>query len=241
MGKFKVYAVLRGRKTGVFHTWAECKAQTDGFERPVFKGFISEAEAEEWLNKGGKGNNSKWNTSVKVEKEPVLDMENFEPETYFKTDHLTTNVLPPIMPKNYAFVDGSYNGNYKGKAVYGYGGIVHVDGVDTYVSGNGCEEEYVVSHQIPGEVFGSLKAIEKAIELGAEHLVVFYDYNGIGHWATTCEKRWKAEKSIAKAYVKRFDELRKQIQVNFYHVKAHTNIAGNELVDKMAKKEVGLL
>ena len=241
MGKFKVYAVLRGRKTGVFGTWAECKAQTDGFERPVFKGFMSEEEAEAWLNKGGKGNYNTQKTNTKKAEETVFDMKNFEPETYFQTDHLNTNILPSVMPKNYAFVDGSYNGNYKGKAVYGYGGIVHVNGADTYVSGNGCEEEYVVSRQIPGEVFGSLKAIEKAIELGAEHLVIFYDYNGIGHWATTCEKRWKAEKPIAKVYVKCFDELRKEIKVNFYHVKAHTDIEGNELVDKMAKKAVGLL
>ena len=86
-----------------------------------------------------------------------------------------------------------------------------------------------------------VKAIEKAIELGAEHIVIFYDYNGLGHWATTTEKRWKAEKPIAKAYVNRFDELNKKINVNFYHVKAHTDIEGNELVDRMAKKEVGLL
>lgn len=241
MGKFQVYAVLKGRKTGVFHTWAECKAQTDGFERPVFKGFMSEEEALAWLEKGGKAAYGTRRAAVKTKKEPAIDPENFEPENYFKEDHLTTDVLPPIMPENYAFVDGSYNGNYKGKAVYGYGGIVHVNGEDVYISGNGCEEEYVVSRQIPGEVFGSLKAIEKAIELGAEHLVVFYDYNGIGHWTTTTEKRWKAEKPIAKAYVKHFDELSKKIKVNFYHVKAHTDIEGNELVDKMAKKAVGLL
>ena len=246
MGKFKVYAVLKGRQTGVFHTWPECKAQTDGFEGPIFKGFMSEEEALAWLEKGGTG---KYGTrganatrvATKAKKEAPIDPKNFKPEIYFKEDHLNTDVLPPIMPETYAFVDGSYNGNYNGKAVYGYGGIVHINGEEVYVSGNGCEEEYVVSRQIPGEVFGSLTAIEKAIELGAEHIVVFYDYNGIGHWATTTEKRWKAEKPIAKAYVKRFDELNKKIKVNFYHVKAHTDIEGNELVDRMAKKEVGLL
>ena len=82
--------------------------------------------------------------------------------------------------------------------------------------------------------------IEKAIELGVPHLVVFYDYAGLGHWATS-GKRWKAEKPIAKAYVQKYDEFSEKIKVNFYHVKAHTDIAGNEMVDKMAKREVGIL
>lgn len=237
MGKFKCYAVAKGRKTGVFSTWAECEAQVKGFEGPVFKGFLSVEEAEEWLAKSGK---NAYSTGAKQKKEEVIDVENFDPETYFKEDHLDTNVLPPVMPENYAFVDGSYNANHNGKAVYGYGGIVHVDGKDTYISGNGCEEEYVVSRQIPGEIFGSIRAIEKAIELGAKHLVVFYDYNGIGHWATS-GKRWKAEKPIAKEYVRLYDALSQKIKVNFYHVKAHTGIQGNEQVDDMAKREVGLL
>ena len=35
--------------------------------------------------------------------------------------------------------------------------------------------------------------------------------------------------------MERYTQLSKQIKVNFYHVKAHDNIEGNELVDKMAK------
>ena len=42
MAKFCVYAVARGRKTGVFHTWPECQAQVKGYKNPVFKGFMTE-------------------------------------------------------------------------------------------------------------------------------------------------------------------------------------------------------
>lgn len=48
----KFYAVKRGRKQGIFATWAECKAQVDGFERPVYKGFMSREEAVDWLGGG---------------------------------------------------------------------------------------------------------------------------------------------------------------------------------------------
>ena len=232
MAKFCVYAVARGRKTGVFHTWPECQAQVKGYKNPVFKGFMTEEEAREWLLSG----NQKYQKSEKKELPP----EQIDWSTYFEEDHLDTNELPAVMPEAYAFVDGSYNDNYNGRKVYGYGGIVHANGEDVYVSGHGCEEAYVVSRQIPGEVFGSLSAIEKAIELGVPHLVVFYDYAGLGHWATS-GKRWKAEKPIAKAYVQKYDEFSEKIKVNFYHVKAHTDIAGNEMVDKMAKREVGIL
>ena len=194
--------------------------------------FMTEEEAKEWLLSG----NQKYQKSEKKELPP----EQIDWSTYFEEDHLDTNELPAVMPEAYAFVDGSYNDNYNGRKVYGYGGIVHANGEDVYVSGHGCEEAYVVSRQIPGEVFGSLSAIEKAIELGVSHLVVFYDYAGLGHWATS-GKRWKAEKPIAKAYVQKYDELSEKIKVNFYHVKAHTDIAGNEMVDKMAKREVGIL
>ena len=47
MAKFCVYAVARGRKTGVFHTWPECQAQVKGYKNPVFKGFMTEEEAKE--------------------------------------------------------------------------------------------------------------------------------------------------------------------------------------------------
>ncbi|MED2879583.1 viroplasmin and RNaseH domain-containing protein [Bacillus wiedmannii] len=46
MGKF--YAVKRGRKTGVFNTWEECKAQVDGFPGAVYKAFPTYEEAEKF-------------------------------------------------------------------------------------------------------------------------------------------------------------------------------------------------
>ena len=258
MAKGKVYAVLRGRNPGVYSTWAECEKQVKGFPNAAFKSFPTVVEALEWIENGKKGagevgkagsTKSRQSSAVESGKESgvkaaaqsdFVKLDSANAEEYFREDHLDTNVLPAIMPKNYAFVDGSYNANYKGKSVYGYGGLVHVNGQEETIQGTGWEEEYIVSHQIPGEAFGSIKAIEKAIEMGAEHVVIFYDYAGIGHWATS-GKRWKAEKPIAKEYVRRYDALAQKIKVNFYHVKAHTQIEGNELVDRLAKQAVGIL
>lgn len=47
VGKF--YAVKKGRKTGIFTTWAECQKQVFGFPKAEFKSFISKQEADDWL------------------------------------------------------------------------------------------------------------------------------------------------------------------------------------------------
>lgn len=43
--KPKFYVVWKGRKPGVYDSWDEAKAQTDGFDGPLFKSFDSKAVA----------------------------------------------------------------------------------------------------------------------------------------------------------------------------------------------------
>ncbi|XP_068634928.1 uncharacterized protein [Aristolochia californica] len=44
------YAVLRGRRPGIYSSWAECNQQVAGFTGNVFKGFSSIVDAEEYFN-----------------------------------------------------------------------------------------------------------------------------------------------------------------------------------------------
>lgn len=46
MPKQKYYVVWKGRKTGIFASWAECEKQVKGFVGAQFKAFGSEPEAE---------------------------------------------------------------------------------------------------------------------------------------------------------------------------------------------------
>ena len=46
----KFYAVKRGRVTGLFTTWDECKEQVDGFPGAVYKSFPTEQTARDWLS-----------------------------------------------------------------------------------------------------------------------------------------------------------------------------------------------
>ena len=45
----KYYAVKKGKKPGVYRTWDECKAQTDGFSGAIFKSFKTKEEAEAFI------------------------------------------------------------------------------------------------------------------------------------------------------------------------------------------------
>ncbi len=44
--KNKYYVVWRGRLTGIFESWEECKPQIDGYEGAQYKGYATREEAE---------------------------------------------------------------------------------------------------------------------------------------------------------------------------------------------------
>jgi len=46
MASKKYYAVMRGRKTGIFNSWKECEKQIQGFSGAVYRSFKSRHEAE---------------------------------------------------------------------------------------------------------------------------------------------------------------------------------------------------
>ena len=52
MSKKKLYAVRKGKKTGLFASWVECSGAVNGFPGAEYKGFLTKKEAEEWLAKG---------------------------------------------------------------------------------------------------------------------------------------------------------------------------------------------
>ena len=75
MPKQKFYVVWKGRKTGVFTSWAECEKQVKGFVAAEYKAFDSLKEAESAFKskyeafKGKPASHGKWKES---EEPPIL-------------------------------------------------------------------------------------------------------------------------------------------------------------------------
>lgn len=49
----KIYAVRRGRRPGLYHSWGECREQVQGFPGAVFKSFYDPDEADYFLQEPG--------------------------------------------------------------------------------------------------------------------------------------------------------------------------------------------
>ena len=45
----KYYAVKKGRSTGIFATWEECKASVNGYSGAQYKSFSTPEEAQRYL------------------------------------------------------------------------------------------------------------------------------------------------------------------------------------------------
>ncbi|KAL9559790.1 hypothetical protein MBANPS3_000265 [Mucor bainieri] len=53
MGSQYYYAVMNGKKPGIYNTWPECQAQVKGFKNAQFKKFATMEEAQAFVDLGG--------------------------------------------------------------------------------------------------------------------------------------------------------------------------------------------
>ena len=212
----KYYAVKKGRKPGVYQSWAECKAMVDGFPGAVYKSFKTREEAVAF---------AKAATYTGADAAPK--MQNAMKKTMQQEDG--------AMPSVYAFVDGSYN---VATHVYGYGGFLIHDGQKEVLQGSDTDAEMAAMRNVAGEICGSMAAIRKAVELGLPEVTIYYDYMGISKW---CTGEWKANKKGTIAYRDYYNKIKTKVNVQFEKVKGHSGDKYNDMADMLAKKACGVL
>lgn len=129
-----------------------------------------------------------------------------------------------------AFVDGSFN---KETGVYSFG-IVFIDNgeIETQ-NGVGSNEEAASMRNVAGELRGSMKAMQYALEKGYDSINIYHDYEGIAAWA---EGRWKTNLNCTAAYREFCQKMFKKLKVDFIKVPAHSGVVYNEMADKLAKE-----
>lgn len=133
-----------------------------------------------------------------------------------------------------AYVDGSYK---KDTLEYGYGVVLILKDDIVELYGKGQNPEVAKSRNVTGELFGSVRAISEAIKLGKKKIIIFYDYQGISSWANG---EWKCNLPLTMEYRDKIREFRKEIEILFVKVKAHSNDKYNDLADHLAKKSLGI-
>ena len=132
-----------------------------------------------------------------------------------------------------AYVDGSYN---KDTQRVGSACVLTV-GEESHTYTNSFYDEYGMRN-VSGEIDAAEIAIRKAIEAGLTKVIIYHDYLGISAWANG---NWKCNKPKTKEYALTVAALRKDIEVEFHHVKGHSGVEGNELVDRLAKEAAGVV
>lgn len=92
---------------------------------------------------------------------------------------------------------------------------------------------------VAGELFGVIAAVQIANHLGLKRLNIYYDYKGIYSFYTG---EWKARGELQQKYRAILNNFRVLYGVDykFYHVKGHSGVEGNTIVDKLAKRALNL-
>ena len=127
-----------------------------------------------------------------------------------------------------AYVDGSFNSETK---EFSYGAVIFWEGKEYQFSDKFNDEKLAEMHNVAGELKGSEKAIEFAIENKISNLSIYHDYEGIAKW---CTGEWQAKKEGTRAYKSFCENAKKSVNIEFVKVKAHSGDKYNELADKLA-------
>ena len=232
----KYYAVRKGRKTGVFLTWAECQKQVTGFSGAEFKSFSTMEEARTFagvnggLETDGKlaiGTNSGINADLAVKGENGIANSGVKSAGSSAPESSISGVI--------AYVDGSYRSD---TGEFSYGMVILADGQEQCFCQKMTDKELAQMHNVAGEIKGSEAAMQYAVDHHIPEIVIYHDYEGIAKW---CTGAWKANKEGTKAYQAFYQNVSKKVKIHFIKVKGHSNDKYNDMADQLAKKALGIL
>lgn len=205
----KVYAVRKGRTTGIFLTWDDCRSQVEGFAGAEYKSFADPADAMAYLGiDDAAGQMSGRGAALQEERFP----EGVR-----------------------AYVDGSYDSS-SGRFSCGVV-MVRTDAegnVKTRELNAAYDDpEAAKQRNVAGEIMGSKIAIDFCLRQGIDEVSIYHDYEGIGKWA---DGLWKANNPLTQGYRDYVAKARTKMKISFVKVKAHAGNKYNEMADRLAKE-----
>lgn len=256
----KYYAVQKGRKPGIYETWADCEAQVKGFSGAVYKSFPSLNEAQAFMGDAVSAGNSvtsannvatltksartagnsqnraaastRGGTSGSLADYFAQNLNNAANQSAHKSTggSATASQSAPDMDGLVAYIDGSYD-KHNGKV--GSGGVIFYDNKTWEFSFGTADPFYTNYWNVSGELLGAMYVMKEAKRMGAKEVHLYYDYMGIEMWATG---RWKTNNPLTQHYAAFCKEYKPHMKVHYHKVAAHTGVAYNERADQLAKE-----
>lgn len=147
---------------------------------------------------------------------------------------MNNDIIPRLKEgKVVAFTDGSYDAT---KNKYGSGVCIFApDHESIELSSWGNNEKYTDLRNVAGEIIAVLNAVDWAWKNGYDQMTVFYDYEGIGKWASG---DWRPQTTLSSYYKRYIDEKNEIISIEFVKVSGHSNNTYNDRADKLAQSAV---
>lgn len=228
------YAVKKGKNTGLFTTWDECRAAVEGVPGAVFKGFYTKEEAEAYLGRTPSAGKEPLAPALSPGKKgtPPDSAAHRAAESVRSGEPAHLKREPPVAPDEMTvYVDGSYAPFLPRR--YAFGAVFLYKGkTETFCQ---CFEdgENAKMRNVAGEIAGARFAMETCLSRGISRMVLYYDYAGIENW---CTGAWQANKKGTKALRDYYASVKDRLHVEFCKVKSHTGVTYNEMADRLAKE-----
>ena len=146
--------------------------------------------------------------------------------------------------KYIAYVDGSYK-EYAGQKYYAPAAIIAPEGTTdwTQMTKVSCDTDLISMRNVAGEIMAVMLVMEhclNSLQLGRnDEVILNYDYAGIENWVApaNAKNHWRCKNCVTQAYRNyMINVVGPRFKVRFNHTPGHTGIAGNEIVDKLAKR-----
>lgn len=153
----KYYAVKNGKGgvSGVYLTWADCKAQVEGVPEVRYKGFSTMEEAEAFL----RGEDTPASKPRQKKEEPEI---------------------PCREGVAVAYVDGSY---HAGTKEFSCGAVLFYEGKRIDFSQKNDDAAMAEMRNVAGEIMGAVLVIRWCLEHHVPAVEIYHDYAGVGKWA----------------------------------------------------------
>lgn len=228
----KVYAVRKGKVTGLLDNWEACREAVEGYPGAEFKSFKDPAQAQAYLagnpdvsadSGGSEDSRMQGNGGTKRDRSAALRTGLPDP---------AERPLGMGDPGGglVAYVDGSYDHSLRR---YAFGCVFILPDDRVYVeNGSGDNPDTAQLRNVSGEMLGAMYAVRWAMGNGFSRIELRYDYEGIERWVTGA---WKSKTELTRKYAAAMRRWVGSIEMRFTKVEAHTNVYYNELADRLAK------